>query len=39
VKNLLNPGGRPMLFKFIEDLRSEGYASLRLARSAEEVAS
>ena len=39
VKNLLNPGGRPMLFKFIEDLRSEGYASLRLSRSAEGVAS
>ena len=35
VKNLLNPGGRPMLFKFIEDLRAEGYASLQLSRSAE----
>jgi len=35
VRNLLNPGGRPMLFKFIEDLRAEGYASLQLSRSAE----
>ncbi len=38
VKNLLNPGGRPMLFKFIEDLRAEGYASLQLSRSAEVAA-
>ena len=28
VKNLLNPGGRPMLFQFIEEQRAEGYRSL-----------
>ncbi len=28
VKNLLNPGGRPMLFKFIAEQRDEGYRSL-----------
>ena len=33
VKNLLNPGGRPMLFTFIDDLRNEGYASLKLSSS------
>ena len=38
VKNLLNPGGRPMLFDFIEQLRSEGYASLHLSRSGERAA-
>ncbi len=31
VKNLLNPGGRPMLFRYIQDLRDDGYASLDLS--------
>ena len=35
VRNLLNPGGRPMLFRFIQELRDDGYASLSLSsRSA-----
>ncbi|MFV0316738.1 MAG: flavin-containing monooxygenase [Microthrixaceae bacterium] len=35
VKNLLNPGGRPMLFKFIDEARSADYAPLLLARSTD----
>jgi len=33
VKNLLNPGGRPMLAKFISELREDRYAALRRSRS------
>jgi hypothetical protein len=39
VKNLLNPGGRPMLFNFIKELRDDGYAALRLSSSSDRAAS
>ncbi|UDY36704.1 flavin-containing monooxygenase [Dermatobacter hominis] len=34
VRNLLNPGGRPMLFRFIQELRDDGYSSLSLSSRA-----
>ncbi len=34
VKNLLNPGGRPMLFRYIEQLRDSGYAALTFRHAA-----
>ena len=31
VRNLLNPGGRPMLFRYLDELRSSGFASLEFS--------
>lgn len=36
VRNLLNPGGRPMLFRYLDELRASGFAALNLSGRTEE---